>query len=72
MRTQPFGHAAGAAAFALVHRGFSGDGTRILFYRNEPPWHNGDEFQVWTVRPDHRDLTMLTTLGSNTDPDWQP
>jgi Tol biopolymer transport system component len=55
----------GVQSFA---RGFSPDGTRILFYRG--PW-GSDQFEIWTVKTDGTGTAKLTGWGSNRDPDWR-
>jgi len=45
--------------------------TRILFYRQDVQFELGP-FQIWIMNPDGSGQTRLTTLGSNTDPEWRP
>lgn len=60
--------------------------TRITFggkYNSNPEWSPdgqwlvyeglaGDDFQIWKVRPDGSDATMLTTESNNEMPSWSP
>lgn len=52
-------------------RGYSRDGSMILYYRNVVPWSN-DKYQVWVMAANGTGQTQLTTAGSNYDPAWRP
>jgi Tol biopolymer transport system component len=56
---------------ACLGRGYNSSMTRILFYRQDGQFELGP-FQIWIMNPDGSGQTRLTTLGSNTDPEWRP
>jgi Tol biopolymer transport system component len=57
--------------FYSEDRGFSPDGSLILFHRNVTEWEYDAAHQVWTMKADGTGQVQLTTAGSNYDPAWR-
>ena len=43
-----------------------------IHHEGMPPPVTGEQFRLFTVRPDGTDLRRITTPGGATNPDWSP